>query len=496
MPRRGPSGCQLAAHRRVVSVTAVASDSYDLVVCGLGSAGMVAAQLAHRLGLRVAGVEAGRIGGDCLWSGCVPSKALVASARVAHVMREAGRWGIEPAPPRVDLARVWRRIHEVQEELAAGDDSPQRLRSLGIEVVEGRASLGAVGEVRAGDRVLRTRFVLVCTGSSPSTPDLPGIEDVDFLTTQSLWAREAPPASLTILGGGPASVELAQSLRRLGVETTLLVEEGRLLMDEEPVHADELAGILRAEGVRLACEVHPLAARREGSATVLETAAADGTEASWRADALLAASGRTPNVTGLGLEAHGIRWGPNGIVADGSGRTAAPWVYAVGDVTGRHLSAHAAAAEAARAVRTMLFPGVARGPAVVPRCTFTDPELAAVGLSEDEAREAHGSGVVRVWERSLEKVDRARIDGRTAGSVRIVTARGRVAGASVLAPCAGELIGELTHAVEQRWKLMRLAAAVHVYPSLATTIQELAADAAIAASRPVAGVARFTRKKS
>ncbi len=471
---------------------------YDVVVAGLGSAGILAVELAHELGLRVAGVERSRVGGDCLWTGCVPSKALIASAAVAHEIRNADRWGIEPTEPRIDLAAVWARIHAIQDEIAATDDSPGRLRAAGIDVHEGAARLGAANVVQVGDGgpELRTRFALLCTGSRPAVPPIPGLAETGFLTAETLWERERPPASVAIIGGGPAGCELGQALTRLGVPAIVLERGSRLLPREEPEHAELLAGVLRSEGVTVATGVRLERVERAGAAKRLHGSDAAGAAATWEADELLVAAGRAPNVEGLGLAGHGIRVGPRGIVADGGGRTAAPWVYAVGDLVGRELYTHAAAAQASLALRTMFFPGAARGPMVVPRCTFTDPELAQVGLTEAQARAEHGARRVRVWRRPLERVDRARTASRTSGGIRIVTARGRVVGASILAPAASELIGELTLAVERRTKLAALASTVHVYPAIATGIQQLAGEAAIAGARALTPIARLRSRAS
>ena len=222
---------------------------YDLVVVGLGSAGIVAAEFAADLGLRVAAVEASRIGGDCLWTGCVPSKALLASARVAHHMRTANRYGIAPVEPDVDLVAVWQRIRAIQQEIATTDDSPEHFRELGVELIFGRAQLTGLTTVEVGDRQLGTRYILIATGSRPAMPKLDGLADAGFVTSETIFELERPPRSIVVLGGGPIGVELAQGCRRLGISVTLLQRGARLLPRDEPELTSIVEQVLRDEGV-------------------------------------------------------------------------------------------------------------------------------------------------------------------------------------------------------------------------------------------------------
>lgn len=461
---------------------------------GLGSAGMTAAQAAPRFGLRTAGVERARVGGDCLWTGCVPSKALIASARLAHQMRHADRLGLEPADAPVDTARVWARVRTVQEDIAATSDSPQRFREAGVEVVEGvtarlvvggGAGQGVLGRVSSLDaplgvevdgRLLRARHVLICTGSHPAVPPVEGLEEAGFLTSETLFTLDRAPRSVVVLGGGPIAIEMAQALVRLDVEVTVLEMGDSILARDEPELAARVAAKLSAEGVALNTET---AAER---VTVDE----DGTkrvhagERSWAAEELLVAAGRAPNVEGLGLEDVGVAVGPKGIVVDDHLRTGRRGVWAAGDVTGGPLFTHAAGFDAARAVRNLAFPG-SSGPAdEVPWTTFTDPELAHVGLTAAQARERHGEDRVEVHRMELADSDRARAEAATDGAIVVVTAKGRIVGAHVLAPAAGELIHELALALRKGMDLHELATMVHVYPTYALDLQRLAGEAAYA----------------
>ncbi len=452
------------------------SHRYDLVVVGLGSAGIVAAGFAARLGLKVAAVERDRVGGDCLWTGCVPSKAIIASARTAHAMRSAARVGIAPVEPQIDLERVWARMRDVQQRIARTDDDPDRLRARGIEIVAGEARLAGPQRVEVAGRSLDARFVLLCTGSRPAIPAIEGLEAAGCLTNETLFAAPRPPASLAIVGGGPVGVEIAQACARLGVRATILQRRATLLPRDEPRLVELLTARLLAEGVdvRLGADVGGVS-RRAGRKR-LELADGQRIEA----DELLVATGRTPNVDALGLAEAGVAVDGRGITVDSRLRTSVRSVYAAGDVAGRYRFTHAAAHEAAQAVRNMFFPWHEAAVTQVPWCTFSDPELAHVGLTAAEARARHGAGRVGVHELALAHSDRARTDGEEDGAVVLVTVRGRLVGAHALAPAAGELIHELALAISRSLKLHELSGLVHVYPTLATSVVMLAADAAYA----------------
>ncbi len=470
------------------------AQQYDLVIIGLGSGGMLAAEFAaHDLKLKVAAVEKGRIGGDCLWTGCVPSKALIASARVAHTVRTAGHYGIGSPEPDVDLEGVWRRIKTVQAEIADTDDSPDRFRELGVDLVEGTGRVTGSREVTVdtydGPRVLDTRYVLVCTGSRPSTPPIPGLDDVEYFTSENLFEIDAPPKSLVVIGGGPIAVEIAQSMVRLGVPTTVLETGPRLLAKDEPELADRLAAILRHEGVDLHLSTGATGVRAGGDGVIVE---AD--EQEFTAAGLIVAAGRTANVESLGLDAFGIPASGDGVEVDGRNRTLVANIYVVGDAAkGRPQFTHVAAIDAVLAVRDMFFPGRGSPPQLIPWCTFTEPELAHVGLTAAEARERHGSRNVTVHRRELAHNDRARADGTTEGQIMIVTANDRIVGGHALAPRAGELIHELALAIEFDAKLTELSDLIHIYPTLSTGIGRLAGERSFQTGRKYRFLTKITR---
>ncbi|HWH34538.1 MAG TPA: FAD-dependent oxidoreductase [Acidimicrobiales bacterium] len=467
------------------------ADRYDLVIVGMGSGGMVAATFAASLPLRVAVVERDRVGGECLWTGCVPSKALLASAKVAHTLRHAERWGVPASTGAVDTAAVWARIKAVQAEIAATDDNPRHFEHLGVEVITGEARLAGPHAVVVGERILWTRFVLLCTGSRPAAPPIEGLAEHGFLTNETVFSLDRAPASLVMIGGGPIAIELAQAMVRLGVPTTVLERGETILAREEPELVRTLGGLLEDEGVVLGTGVEVERVSVEGATKVVH-GTSNGTSRRWCGAEILVATGRAPNLEALGLDTAGVQATRSGVVVDDRMRTSLPWVYAAGDVAGGPLFTHAAGHQAVRAVRDMFFPGRGRVSELVPWCTFTDPELAHVGLTAAEARKHHGSAV-EVHRLDLSHSDRARAEGHREGAVVVVTAGGTVVGGHILAPAAGEMIHELAVAVRDEVTLAGLASLIHVYPTLATSVGQLGADAAFAAAGRWAPLVRAGR---
>jgi len=458
--------------------------TYDLVVVGMGSAGLTATEFATGLGLRVAVVERARIGGDCLWTGCVPSKALVASAKVAHTMRNAHRVGLASVEPVIDLPTVWRRARSVQAEIAATDDNPHRYRQMGADIFTGQARLTGPNEVtvQAYDgtyEVLAARFVLLCTGSRPHIPTIEGLSTDWCLTSENLFQLNAPPASLAIIGGGPMGVEMAQTLQRLGVEVTVFQRAHTLLPGSERSLVSRLAEMLTQEGVvvHTTADVRACVRRPDGLVDVEANVGHDGKRVHPRVAGVLLAAGRTANTDDLGLQEHGIEVTERGVRVDDRGRTAVRTVYAAGDAAGRRYLTNSAGYEAVRAVRDMFFPGKGSVDAAIPSCVFSDPELASVGLTVDEAEEQFGTDSDS-WRIDLAHNDRARTDAHPEGAVVVVTAKGRIVGAHLLAPAAGEMIHELSLAIQRELRLEELAEAVHVYPTVAGAIGQLATESA------------------
>jgi pyruvate/2-oxoglutarate dehydrogenase complex dihydrolipoamide dehydrogenase (E3) component len=473
----------------------------DLVIVGMGSGGMPSAEFASTLGLKVAVVERGRVGGDCLWTGCVPSKALLSSAKVAHHLRTAERWGLPPIDvPPIDTAAVWRRVKDVQQRIASTDDDPARYEGMGIELVHGAARLVDGTTVEVDGRRLDTRFVLLCTGSRPATPPIPGLADAGYLTSESFFELDRCPDSLVFIGGGPIAIELAQACSRLGVAVTVLQKGPGILPRDEPELARRLADLLREEGLdlRLGVDAKAVEVLPDGRKVVVAQVgggpAGSGAQAEpvrFEAEEIFVGAGRVPNIEGLGLEALGIATGPRGIETDDRGRTAIKTVYAAGDVAGRTLFTHSAAYEGVRALRDMFFPGKGTLDATIPWCTFTDPELAHVGLTSAEAKERHGDDS-HVWRAELAHNDRARADGDDRGAIVLVTGpKRRIVGGHILSASAGELIHEVALAEAQGLRIDDLAGMVHVYPTLATSLGLLAAETVFDQAARIRRVTRF-----
>lgn len=453
-------------------------DRYDLLILGAGAAGLAAAEFAASLDLRVGVIERNKLGGAALWSADVPSTALMASAKAAHRMRHADELGLEPVATRIDTARIWGRIRRIQHEISRAQDSPERLRQeLGVDLFFGAAHVSSPTTVDVAGQILDTRYILVATGSRPTVPMIPGLDDIGYVTSETIWELDRAPTSIVILGGGSVGVEMAQALARLDVTSTLLVGEDAILPGEEPELVARLEARLRADGVLLhtGADVDQVEIGAGGAKVLLGSEAeAPG---SWRAREIMVATGRRPNVEGLGLSELEIGLGPRGIKVDLRQRTSVQNIYAAGDVAGRWLYTHSAAYEGVRAVRNMFFPGRNRASYDVPWCVFTDPELAHAGMTADQARAAHGDAAVEILVQDLRESGRAVAEGAEAGAIHLVVAKNRLVGAHVLAPGAGEIIGELALAIDQGLRLSDLANVLHVHPAISEGIQRLAGRA-------------------
>lgn len=443
------------------------SDRYDLVVLGGGTAGLVASVIAAGVGARVALVERDRTGGDCLWTGCVPSKSLIASARLAHRMRHADAVGLDPLEPAIDFARVMDRVHHAIATLEP-HDSPDRLRADGVDVVQGEGRFTDPATLDVAGRRLGFTSAIVACGSQPELPPIAGLEGDDVLTTDTVWALRALPRRLVVLGGGPIGCELSQAFARLGADVTLVEVAERLLAKEEPAASALLAERLAADGVGIRLATRAIEVRRpEGAEPALVLEGQDGREMV-PFDRILAATGRRPRTRDIGLDAAGIALDGHGaVVVDERLRTSAPRIFAAGDVTARLPFTHVAAHHARVAVVNALF-GLRRTiDETIPWVTFTDPEVARVGLSEGEARERWGDRAT-VALSDYAALDRAITDGDAHGFALLVAdPRGRLVGATVAAPGAGEAIAELTARVARGDKLDTLSTTVHAYPTLA-----------------------------
>jgi pyruvate/2-oxoglutarate dehydrogenase complex dihydrolipoamide dehydrogenase (E3) component len=441
------------------------SERYDLVVLGGGTGGLVSALVAADVGARVALIERERTGGDCLWTGCVPSKSLIAAATLAHRMRHADSVGLAPTDPNVDFAHVMDRVQRAIRTLEP-QDSPERLRNAGVDVVHGSGGFAGSGRIEVDDRELRWRSAIIATGSTPLIPPIPGLDDADSLTTDTVWELRELPGTLVVLGGGPVGCELAQAFARLGSHVTVIEMADRLLLKEEPRASELIASRLRQEGVDVrlgqrATEVRP----RPGGDHELVL---EGSGEAVSFERIIVATGRAPSTAGLGLETVGVELDRAGAVAVNSRlRTSARGIFAVGDVTGLLPFTHVAAHHARVATPNALFKIRGKVSKTIPWVTFTDPEVGRVGLTEGQARERWGERV-KITEFEYAKLDRAITEGEAYGFAKLIAdPGGRLVGATVAAPGGGDAIAELTAWISRREKIDAVSRTVHAYPTLA-----------------------------
>jgi pyruvate/2-oxoglutarate dehydrogenase complex dihydrolipoamide dehydrogenase (E3) component len=446
---------------------------YNLVVLGAGTAGLVCAAGAAGLGARVALVERELLGGDCLNAGCVPSKALLRAARAAAAVRAAAAFGVHASPPVIDFAGVMDRLRRTRASLGP-NDSAERFRGLGVDVFLGQGKFTSPDAIEVGGQTLRFSRAVIATGARATTPPVPGLADVGVLTNENVFTLTSLPPRLAVIGAGPIGCELAQGFARLGAKVTLLELLPRILPREEEEAAELVRRSLTRDGVEVFTGCTIVSASRQGDDKTLLVRDASG-ERTLAADAILAGAGRAPNVENLGLEAAGVVFDPRkGVTVDDRLRTTNPRVYAAGDVCSRFQFTHAADAMARIVIQNALFLGRARVSALtIPWCTYTDPEVARVGLSEDEANE---QGVaVQAFTQPLDHVDRAVLDGEAEGFVKVLVRRGsdRIVGATIVAAHAGEMIGEVSLAMTHGLGLKRLASTIHPYPTQAEALRKL-----------------------
>ena len=435
----------------------------DICVIGAGSGGLSVAASTVQLGVKVVLIEKHKMGGDCLNYGCVPSKALIAAARRAHDMRTSGKFGITPVAPQIDPAAVNAHVHSVIDAIAP-NDSVERFTGLGVQVIQAHARFRDKNTVEAGDTLIKAHRFVIATGSSPAVPPIPGLDRVPYFTNETLFENRDAIGHLIVIGGGPIGMELAQAHLRLGAAVTV-IEGVKALGKDDPELADVVLKHVRAEGlvVREGAKVESVSGWQgairvtfstpEGSETV------EGTH-------LLVATGRKPNVQDLNLEAAGIKYDKRGIMVNSGLVTSNSKVFAIGDVTGGLQFTHVANYHAGIVFRRALF----RLPAkvnndIIPWVTYTEPELAQVGLAEEAARKKHGT--INVYRWPYHENDRAQAERTTEGFVKVVTdKKGRILGAGIVGPHAGELIQIWSLALSQGLKITAMTQWVAPYPTL------------------------------
>jgi len=436
----------------------------DLCVIGAGSGGLSVAAAAAALGVPVVLIEKGKMGGDCLNTGCVPSKALIAAGKRAEVFRSSTAFGIKAVRPNIEFFRVNDHVHEVIAAIAP-NDSRERFTGLGVKVIAGEARFKDAATVVVGDEfeIAARRFV-VATGSTPAVPPIPGLDQTPYLTSDTVFEARERPKHLIVIGGGTIGLELAQAFRRLGSDITVL-EAAQPLAKEDPEAAAIVLDQLVREGVVIRSPAKVARVRRVRNKIEVVLAGEAGEEIVEGSD-LLIATGRRPTVEGLGLDAAGIEHDRSGIKVDSRMRTTNKKVYAIGDVTGSLQFTHVANYHAGLVIRHALFRlPVKADDNAIPRVTFTDPELAHVGLSEEGARER--AKTIRVLRWPYHENDRAQTERETSGHIKVITdKKGKVLGATIVGAAAGEQITTWTLAIAQGLNIRAFAGIVVPYPTL------------------------------
>jgi mercury(II) reductase len=454
------------------------STDYDVIVIGGGAGGLSAAGIATHLGAKTTMIERDALGGDCTWTGCVPSKTLLKAATVAHQSRHASKYGLPDQEVDVDFAGVMEHVRDVREEVYEDADAPEIFEDMGIDVRQGDAHFVdahtvAVHRADGTTEQVTGRFIVVATGASPIVPPIDGLNDVDYLTNDTLFELEAQPERLAIVGAGPIGTEMAQAFSRLGTEVTVVDMLDRILSADDPELTGMLRETLEQEGVRyvLGAQVE----RVEQDDGVISLTATNGDTQTIEADALLLATGRAANVDGLNLDAAGVEYTREGITVSDRCRTSQSHIYAVGDVTGRyqftHMSNHMAKVAVTNAI--LKVPSTIDADHV-PRVTYSDPELAHVGATADEL-DAEGVSY-ETYRFPYSKLDRAITEGETTGLIKVhaTSLTGKILGASVLGSRAGELITSFTIAMRNGVTLRNIGDTIHPYPAWGEGVRRVA----------------------
>jgi pyruvate/2-oxoglutarate dehydrogenase complex dihydrolipoamide dehydrogenase (E3) component len=448
---------------------------YNVVVVGAGTAGLVTAAGTAGLGGRVALIERHLMGGDCLNFGCVPSKALISSARLVQRIRESEKWGLDQSEPQFVFEKVFERMRARRAKIAP-HDSQERFESLGVDVFHGEARFVSPHEVEVNGQRLRARNFVIATGSRAVVPKIKGIDSVPYFTNETIFDElKRKPENMIVLGGGPIGCELAQTFRRLGVDVTIFQRGDQLLPREDRDVAEFVERRLINEGVRVVknADARSVATSDTGKVALqlLDRQSGQLAEPTFFADALLVAAGRTPNLRSLDLKSVGIDTTERGVHVNDYLQTSQRHIYAVGDVIGPFLFTHMADAQGRVAVRNILVPfqflRQKMDYSVVPWCTYVDPEVAHVGLGEKEAK---GQNIdYDLFVVPLEDVDRAVVESEDAGFAKILTGKDsdKILGATIIAPHAGDLLHEFVLAMKARIGLGTIASTIHAYPTFA-----------------------------
>lgn len=466
------------------------SDSYDLIVIGGGSAGLVAAGGAALLGARVALIEKNHLGGDCLYTGCVPSKALIASARFAHRMNEAERFGFERRAPEFlggEFSSITKRVQEVIGVIEE-HDAPEVFEKMGVEVVFGSPRFLNADEIEVSlkdsdqKRVMKSKRFCISTGSRALIPPIEGLADAGFITNEEVFHLRELPARLLVIGGGAIGLELGQSFARFGSRVSIVEATDRILVKEEDEVSELMTTVLENEGVEIRTSTKVLKVTRSSLGVKTAVCERDGKQFDIECDEILVAAGRRPNVEGLELEKAGVEFDSKRIVTDEYLRTSKKNIFAAGDVTAHFQFTHMADYEAQIVIQNVFVPFPFKKKTdfrVVPWATFTEPEIGHVGMTESEAAARFGASEIEVYKVDFSHNDRAQAESATIGFAKVVTRKRRIVGATIVGEGAGELIHEFVWAMRQKLKITDLNKIIRVYPTLAKITQAVATEATI-----------------
>ena len=454
------------------------NDSYDLIVIGGGAAGLTAAGMGANFGAKTLLIERDRLGGDCTWNGCVPSKTLLKTAKIVHAVRHSGRYGVKNPAPEIDFSQIMRHLDAVRQEIYEAADRPEIYEAMGVDTCQRDARFvdDHTVEVEGGDgaRKIRGRYIVIASGGRALVPPIDGLQDVPFLTNETLFELEEQPRRLAIIGAGPIGTEMAQAFQRLGTEVTVIDMLGRILANDDEELAAMLQDFLGREGVQYVLNAG--VRRFDLSGEEIRITVEDrGSERTILADALLLATGRRPNVESLNLEAAGVEYGKRGITVDDRCRTSVRHIFAAGDVTGRYQFTHMSEHMAKVAVTNALVKWPMRIDAKhVPWATYTDPELAHVGATEHDLTERGTQ--FEVYRFPFNKIDRAVTDGETTGLIKIFAKKltGRILGASILGAGAGDMISEYALAMRNGVALRQISDTIHPYPTYGLGVRRAA----------------------
>lgn len=443
---------------------------FDLTIIGGGVGGLVAASGASQLGAKVALVEKEKLGGDCLHYGCVPTKSLVQTARIISLLRRSSDFGLNPIKVDFEFKKIMDQMRSIQKKIGKHDD-PVRFEKMGVKLFFGNGSFIDARTFEVNGEKIKSRKFLVATGSRPITLPIPGLDKVDYLNNVKILSLSKLPESLLVIGAGPIGLEFAQIFSRFGSKVTVIEKFGQILPREDKELAETLENILKKEGIEINTCVDIKKVEQSGEKIIVE-AECTGTKKIFEAEKLLVAIGRAPNIEDLNLDKIGVKTSRSGILVDDTMKTTVPNIWACGDVTGMFPFTHMAEYEAGLVVANAMFPLIKRkmDKRVVPWTTFTDPELARVGLIEGEARKQNDN--IKIYRYPFKDHDRAVIDRETEGLIKLVCdKKGKILGASILGVGAGDLINEYIFAMKNNLPLYKISGTVHIYPTMGQIVK-------------------------